>query len=101
MEKKDAKLIGYDEIPTDIDLSLANQFNDLSIERKSIPQAVPSPPVNRVKSNSSIKRMVDNTPQCSPSTSGVTNGSNLQAPAGKGLLDSSSRFVSVINLCFR
>ncbi|PWA74613.1 dicer-like 4 [Artemisia annua] len=91
MEKKDSKLIGYDEIPTDIDLSLANQFNDLSIERKSIPQAVHSPPVNLVKSNSSIKRMVDHTPQCSPSTSGISNGSNLQAPAGDTVRKSSAK----------
>lgn len=81
-QKMEAKLIGYDETPTDIDVSHANQVKDVNTTNlRSISQKVHSTSVNVFKSNSSVRRMVQPVPQCSSSNS--STNSNLQAPAGK------------------
>lgn len=82
-KKMEAKLIGYDEIPTDIDVSRANQAVDLNSDKvRNIPIEGHSRHLNSsVKSSSSIRRLSQPTPQRSPSSSDVSD-SNSQAPSG-------------------
>nr|XP_043623396.1 dicer-like protein 4 isoform X2 [Erigeron canadensis] len=87
--KMEAKLIGYDEIPTDIDVLYANQVKDLTTIGVRSSQEGHSRSINSVKSNSRIKRMVQPTPQCS--SSGSNTDSNSQAPAGDALRKPSAK----------
>lgn len=83
-KKMEAKLIGYDETPTDIIVSHVNQFKDLNpIEVRSISQEVNSDSVNSVRNSSSIRRMVQPAPQCGPPSSDNNDSSSSQAPTGR------------------
>ena len=79
----EAKLIGYDEKPTDIDVSCVDPIEDLdSNELRNISIEGHSRPVNYVKTGSCVQRMVQSTPDvCSPSSD--TSDRNSQATAGK------------------
>ncbi|KAL4589871.1 hypothetical protein LXL04_002782 [Taraxacum kok-saghyz] len=91
-KKMDAKLIGYDEIPTDI-----NHVVDLN---KKIPEEGHSRIFNPVKSSSGIRRMSQPTPtptpqpspspSPSPSSSDVSD-SNSQSPPGGVVVKSSAK----------
>lgn len=73
----EARLIGYDEIPTDI--SISNKcLNSTGFGSKS--EEMHSGSVKPAKSSNGVRRMVDPTPQCSHSKA---NGSNSQAAAGE------------------
>ncbi|KAL8242948.1 hypothetical protein R6Q59_013250 [Mikania micrantha] len=78
--KKEAKLIGYDEIPTKIYMN--------SIESPSKPQEKHSGSAKPETSSNGVRQMVDPTPQCSHPDA---NGSNSQAPAGDCLRTSSAK----------
>ncbi|KAI3524344.1 hypothetical protein L1887_02997 [Cichorium endivia] len=90
-KKMDAKLIGYDEIPTNIDVSRANKVADLNAnELRNIPREGHSRHLNSVKSSSGVRRMTPKTPQPSPPSSDVSD-SNSQSPAGDGVRKSSAK----------
>ncbi|KVH93715.1 Double-stranded RNA-binding, partial [Cynara cardunculus var. scolymus] len=62
-QKMEARLIGYDEIPSNIDVSFADHIEDLkSNEVRNISREVQSRPVNSAKSSRYIQRMVQPTP---------------------------------------
>ncbi|XP_024979353.1 dicer-like protein 4 isoform X2 [Cynara cardunculus var. scolymus] len=90
-QKMEARLIGYDEIPSNIDVSFADHIEDLkSNEVRNISREVQSRPVNSAKSSRYIQRMVQPTPDvCNPSSD--TGDSNSQATAGDGLRKSSAK----------
>lgn len=90
-KKMDAKLIGYDEIPTDIDVSRASKVVDLNAnEFRNIPIEGHSRNLNSGKSGSGVRRLSQPTPQSSPSSSDISE-SNFQAPAGDGVKKSSAK----------
>lgn len=92
-QKMEAKLIGYDEIPTDIDVSCADHIEDLkSNELRNIPREVHSRPVNSAKSGSCVQRMVQPAPDvCSPSSSESNSQAAAAEISGGGLRKSSAK----------
>ncbi|XP_071686095.1 dicer-like protein 4 isoform X2 [Rutidosis leptorrhynchoides] len=89
-QKMEAKLIGYDETPTDVVVSLANQLKDVNAtELRSVSRKAHAGSENSIQSCSGVRRMVQPMPECS-SSNGSAN-SNLQAPAGDALRKSSAK----------
>ncbi|KAI3744431.1 hypothetical protein L1987_57511 [Smallanthus sonchifolius] len=85
-QKMEAKLIGYDEIPTDINVS--HEYLN-SIESGSKSQEKHSSSVKPVKISNGVRRMVDPAPpQCSHLDA---SSSNSQAPAGDAVDMSSAK----------
>ncbi|KAI3796093.1 hypothetical protein L1987_38757 [Smallanthus sonchifolius] len=85
-QKMEAKLIGYDEIPTDINVS--HEYLS-SIESGSESQEMHSDSVKPVKIINGVRRMVDPAPpQCSHLDA---SSSNSQAPAGDAVDRSSAK----------
>ncbi|KAJ9557988.1 hypothetical protein OSB04_012602 [Centaurea solstitialis] len=98
-QQMEAKLIGYDENPTDIDVSCVDLTEDLDLNAvRNTSREVHSRPVNSARSGSCIQRMVQPTAEvCSPSSD--TSDRNSQSSAaymlteisGGGLRKSSAK----------
>ncbi|KAK1414006.1 hypothetical protein QVD17_29743 [Tagetes erecta] len=84
-EKMEARLIGYDEIPTD--LNVINKYLS-STGFGSNSQEMHSGSVKPAKSSNGVRRMVDPTPQCSHSKA---SGNSSQAPTGDAVHKASAK----------